>query len=261
MGYALFLWNQTCEAMTLFYQLIPRRFVLLTALLLILSIAACDSNAPEDNFVVTYDPAFDAANFQGDAITNPFLPLPPGKTWELRGQTEDGEERILVEVLQETREVNGVTATVVRDRAYLAGNLIEDTFDWFAQDNDGNVWYLGEDSKEIENGQVVSSEGSWESGVDGAMAGIIMPATPAVGQAYQQEFYVGVAEDRGQVLNVNESVTVAAGSFTGCIKTADTTPLEPDVLEYKYYCPNVGLVLEENPEDDERFELQAATGQ
>lgn len=237
------------------------RFVLLATCLLTVCVAACDSNTPEDTFVVTYDPAFDAANFQGDAITNPFLPMPPGKTWELSGQTEDGEERILVEVLPETRVVHGVTATVVRDRVYLAGSLIEDTFDWFAQDKDGNVWYLGEDSKEIENGQVVSMAGSWESGVDGAVAGIVMPATPAVGQAYQQEFYAGEAEDRGRVLAVNEAVTVAAGSFTGCIKTEDTTPLEPDVLEYKYYCPNVGLVLEENPEDDERFELQPATGQ
>ncbi|HMB91276.1 MAG TPA: hypothetical protein VKP65_10545 [Rhodothermales bacterium] len=247
--------------MNAFYPSTLHRFVLLAMVLLVFHAAACDSNTPEDNFVVTYDPAFSAANFQGKAITHPFLPLPPGKTWELRGQTEDGEERILVEVLPETREVDGVTATVVRDRVYLEGSLVEDTFDWFAQDDDGNVWYLGEDSKEIENGQVVSTEGSWESGVDGAQAGIVMPATPTVGQAYQQEFYAGEAEDRGRVLSVDESVTVAAGSFTGCIKTEDTTRLEPDVLEYKYYCPDVGLVLEENLEDDERFELQAITGQ
>jgi hypothetical protein len=117
------------------------------------------------------------------------------------------------------------------------------------------VEVLGEDSKEIANGQVVSTAGSWEHGVRGAMAGIVMPANPSVGQAYQQEFYEGEAEDRGKVVSVNESVTTPAGSFSNCIKTEDTTPLEPNVLENKYYCPGVGTVLELDVASGTRVEL------
>jgi hypothetical protein len=117
------------------------------------------------------------------------------------------------------------------------------------------VWYLGEESKEYENGQVVSTAGSWEAGVDGAEAGIVMPAAPQIGQAYRQEYYAGEAEDRAEVLATGESVSVPGGSFTGCIRTADTTPLEPDVVEHKTYCPGVGVVLEVNLEDGARLEL------
>ncbi|MDX1547278.1 MAG: hypothetical protein R3247_09840, partial [Rhodothermales bacterium] len=164
-------------------------------------------------------------------------------------------ERIVVEVLEETREVAGVTVTVVRDQVFLDGDLIEDTDDWYAQDADGNVWYMGEDSKEVEDGQVVGTAGSWEAGVDGARAGILMPADPAPGQAYQQEFYAGEAEDRGRVLSVGESVSVPAGDFDGCIRIEDTTPLEPDVEEHKFFCPGIGTVLEVDLEDGVRVEL------
>jgi hypothetical protein len=226
-------------------------------LCLVVGLAACDnSNSQEDPFTVTYSRTMTPATMQRD-VTNPFFPLKVGTVWEYEGQTEEGLERVVVEVLPETHEVAGVTATVVRDRVYLNGSLIEDTFDWFAQDAEGNVWYLGEDTKEYENGQVVSTAGAWAAGVDGAVAGIIMPATPAVGQAYYQEFYEGEAEDRGRVVGLNETVTVPAGTWTGCVKTEDTTPLEPDVLEYKYYCPQIGTVLEVDVEEDERVELKS----
>ncbi len=233
-----------------------RSGILLMGLLVLAAcgLTACDSNSPEDTFVITYEVPFDPSKFQA-GVTHTYFPLLPGTVWTYEGQTEDGLERIVVEALAETRVVAGVTATVVRDRVFLDGSLIEDTFDWYAQDEDGNVWYLGEDSKEIENGRVVSTEGSWEAGVDGARAGIIMPATPTVGQAYQQEFYEGEAEDRGRILSLNESVAVPAGSFTNCIQTEDTTPLERDVLEHKFYCPDVGVVLE--LEEDTRIELIA----
>ncbi len=207
------------------------------------------------SFTFTYDPTFNPGQFVA-SVTNPYYPLEPGKVHQYAGQTEDGLETITVEVLSETRVVAGVTTTVVHDQVFLDGELIEDTFDWYAQDQAGNVWYLGEDSKEYEDGQVVSTAGSWEAGVDGAEPGVIMPATPTVGQAYQQEFYAGEAEDRARVLAVNESVTVPYGSFTNCVKTEDTTPLEPAVLEYKYYCPNIGVALEVKPkEDNARMEL------
>lgn len=219
-----------------------------------MSLGACDSNVPTVPVFVTYAPAFNAATMRTN-VTNTHFPLSPGTVWTYEEETEDGLERIIVEVLAERRQVAGITATVVHDRVFLNDDLTEDTFDWYAQDPEGNVWYLGEDSKEMANGQVLSTAGSWEHGVDGAMAGIVMPASPSVGQAYQQEFYEGQAEDRGKVVSLNESVTTPAGSFTNCIMTEDTTPLEPRVLENKFYCPGVGTVLELNVASGTRVEL------
>lgn len=217
-------------------------------------LTACDSNNNEDMFEVTYEVPFNATNFQAD-VTHPLFPLTPGMVRTYEGQTEDGLERVVVEVLADTREVAGVMVTVVRDRVYLDGDLIEDTYDWFAQDIEGNVWYLGEDTYEIENGQIVCACGAWEAGVDGAEAGIIMPASPAVGQAYYQEYYAGEAEDRGRILALDVAVNVPTGNYTGCLKTEDTTPLEPDVLEHKYYCPGIGVIKEENLDDEEEIVL------
>jgi hypothetical protein len=168
-----------------------------------------------------------------------------------------------VEVLSETKTILGISATVVHDQVFAEGELIEDTFDWFAQDDDGNVWYLGEDSKELENGQVVSTEGSWEAGVNGAQAGIIMWADPAahVGQEYRQEFAEGEAEDVAKVVAVSESVTVPFGSFSGCIRTEDRNPLESGSRENKVYCPDLGTAVEfplNSP--TERTELVNVTG-
>ena len=139
-----------------------------------------------------------------------------------------------------------VVATVVRDRVYLEGELIEDTYDWYAQDQEGNVWYVGEDSKEIEDGAVVSTEGSWEWGEDGALPGIIMWADPAahLNEEYRQEYYKGEAEDWGMVVALNESVTVPHGSFTGCLKTEEWIALDKGTREAKWYCPGVGFVKE-----------------
>jgi hypothetical protein len=226
-----------------------------TALLLAAVLAsACDSNGHEDTFVVTYNRPFVTSNFVA-TITNPYLPLTVGTIRRYRGQTEDGLETVEVEVLDSTRVVAGVTARVVRDRVYLDGELIEDTFDWFAQDSEGNVWYLGEEVKDYANGQLIGTPGSWEAGVDGAEAGIVMPAIPQVGQAFRQEYYAGEAEDRAEILAINEAASVPFGNYTACIRTADTTPLEPDVLEYKVYCPGVGPVFELNVENNSRIEL------
>jgi len=231
----------------------------LPALMLVLSCAcvltACDSSSTkEDTFEVTYDPEFVPSEFQTD-VTNPYFPLPVGAEWKYEGETEDGTEEIIVTALPQTRNVAGIEARVVRDKVFLDGELIEDTFDWYAQDADGNVWYLGEETEEYENGEVVSTAGSWETGVNGAVAGIIMPANPTPGQAYYQEFYEDEAEDRGRVLSVNETVDVPAGTFTSCVKTEDTTQLEPDVLEHKYYCPGVGTTLEVDMEEGGEFPL------
>lgn len=193
-----------------------------------------------------YDPVIDPANFVS-TIDHPYLSLTPGKVWVYEGKSADGEtERIEIAVTQDTKTVMGVTTTVVREREWVNGELAEDTFDWFAQDKDGNVWYFGEDSKEIEKGEVVSTKGSWEAGVNGAQPGIIMKADPQMGDAYRQEFFKGEAEDMGQVLGLSDSVSIGLGNYQNCLKIKDWTPLEPDVVEHKFYSKEVGnLILEE----------------
>ena len=154
---------------------------------------------------------------------------------------------------------NGVTARVVRDTVTLDGAIIEDTLDWYAQDADGTVWYLGEDTAEFEDGKVSTREGSFEAGVDGAQPGVIMPAAPEVGTTYRQEHYDGEAEDRGEVLALGQQAKVPSGDYDGLVQTADTTPLEPDVLEHKYYSNGVGLVLTIDREGGGREELVSVT--
>lgn len=180
-------------------------------------------------------------------IDNPYLGFERGRTFRYEGETDEGLETIVVEVTNDTKTILGVATTVVHDRAYLDGELIEDTFDWFAQDIDGNVWYFGEDSKEIEGGVVVSTEGSWEAGVDGAIPGVLMLAEPVVGVSYQQEFAEDVAEDMARVLSLKKSVEVPYGAFDECLMTAEWTHLDPGAREFKYYAPGTGLVLELSP--------------
>jgi hypothetical protein len=187
----------------------------------------------------------DPADFGVD-ITNTYWPMDVGDRWVY--QESDGEGGVLrVEVTVEdaTYEVaNGVAARVVHDVVTQAdGAVVEDTLDWYAQDADGNVWYLGERTAEYENGAVVSTEGSWEAGVDGAQPGIAVPADPRPGLAYRQEYLADQAEDRALVLSTDERVQVLTGVYTGALLTRDTTPLEPDVVELKFYAPGIGPVL------------------
>jgi hypothetical protein len=177
-------------------------------------------------------------------IDNPYSPFEPGMKWVYGGGTPKQRERIVVKVLNRTKLIQGITATVVRDTVKVNGELIEDTFDWYAQDRKGRVWYLGEDTKEYENGQVVSTEGSWEAGVDGAKAGIIMFTHPEVGEPYRQEFYAGHAEDQAKFLTLNTRVATPAGVFKQVRMTEDTTALDPEIAEVKFYAPGVGIVLE-----------------
>jgi hypothetical protein len=152
--------------------------------------------------------------------------------------------------------VNGVTARAVRDTVREDGALVEDTVDYYAQDRKGTVWYLGEDTKEYEDGEVVSTEGSFEAGRDGARAGVIMPAHPRAGRAYVQESYPGHAEDRASNVSRKEQAQVPAGHFSHVLMTRETSPLEPKALEFKFYARGVGPVLEvEVSGGDERAEL------
>ena len=213
-----------------------------TAAGLLLLVAACggdDEALPQGSDSVELDPAEFVAG-----IDNPYWPMAPGTEWVYRETDADGsEQRVEVAVTDRTKKILGIDAVVVRDVVSEDGELREDTYDWYAQDEDGNVWYLGEETKEYENGEVVSTEGSWEAGVDGAQAGIVMPADPKVGLAYRQEFYAGEAEDRGEILRLDARAEVPFGSFGELLLTEETTPLEPDVVEHKFYAKGVGPVL------------------
>ncbi|MGH3023242.1 MAG: hypothetical protein ACRDNI_06260 [Gaiellaceae bacterium] len=186
----------------------------------------------------------DPASFTVE-IDNRYWPMRPGTRWTYREIDEEGKRlEVVVTVSTETVALaNGVTARVVRDTVTEDGELIEDTVDWYAQDADGNVWYLGEDTAEFEGGKLTTKAGSWEAGVDGALPGIIVPADPADDLAYRQEYYEGEAEDNGEVLSVEEQVEVPAGHYRDALLTKDTNALEPNVLEYKLYAPGVGPVL------------------
>ena len=186
----------------------------------------------------------DPANFSTD-ITNPYWPMKPGTRWVYRG-IEEGEapqDIVVVSTTTTKKLANGITARVVRDTGRAEGQVIEDTQDYYAQDSDGNVWYMGEQTAEFEKGKVVSRAGSWEAGKDGAMPGVLIPAQPEVGQKYRQEYKKGEAEDNGQVLAMNNLVEVKAGQYKGALVTMDTSRIEPDVSEFKFYAPNVGPLL------------------
>lgn len=205
-----------------------------------------------------YDPVIDPADFVA-GIDNPWMPLVPGSALTYLKETDEETEVIVVTVTDLTREIQGVECTVVQDTVTIDGVLIEDTFDYFAQDVLGNVWYFGEISMNYEDGFLVDLDGSWESGRDGARAGIVMPAVPIVGATYRQEFLLGEAEDAATLLDDAASVDVPFGSFANCLQTLDFTPLEPGAVEFKFFAPSIGLVLEVDPESGERLELVGVT--
>lgn len=179
------------------------------------------------------------------AIDNPYWPMKPGTRWTYRELDTDGTELQAVVVVTTQTELmaNGVTARVVRDTLTRGGEIIEDTIDWYAQDFEGNVWYLGEDTAEYEGGVVASTAGSWQAGVDGALPGVIVPANPQPGLAYRQEYYAGQAEDNGAVVSLDATADVPYGHFDSLMMTSDTSQLEPNVLEHKFYARGVGPVL------------------
>ena len=208
-------------------------------------VAGCAQGGDADALPRADEPVeLDPAEFTTE-IDNRYWPMEPGTRWTYVETDADGTELVVVvTVSSETREIaNGITAVVVRDTVTREGELVEDTVDWYAQDRDGNVWYLGEETQEYEDGEVASTAGSWEAHVDGALPGVIVPANPVAGMAYRQEYYAGEAEDNGEVLSTDEQVEVPAGHWDGALLTKDTNALEPEILEYKLYAPEVGLVL------------------
>lgn len=199
----------------------------------------CPVPLPQGSDPVTLDPA----DFV-DQIDNPYWPIMPGSQWIYRETDPEGNaQKVKVTVTTRTREILGIDATVVHDAVTDHGQLIENTFDWYAQDMCGNVWYMGENTKEYENGVVVSTAGSWEAGVDGAQPGVIVPADPQVGMTYREEYYAGEAEDAAEVLSLDEQAQVPYGHFRDALLTKNYTPLHPKVLEYKLYAKGIGVVL------------------
>lgn len=225
----------------------------ITLAFLLLGVVACSNNSKSESKTTTtpvinpgdggnYAPDIDPADFV-DEITNTYLPFTPGSRWVYEGTSEGETERVEVTVIPDRKTVMGISATVLRDTVHVNGELVEDTFDWFAQDNEGNVWYLGEDVKDYENGEVVSTAGSWEAGVDGALPGIVMPANPQIGDVFRQEFYKGEAEDMFEIIEVGASRTAIGQEYTDVVVTRDWSPLEPEVIEEKYYAPDVGNIF------------------
>jgi hypothetical protein len=178
-----------------------------------------------------------AAPGLGPNITNPYWPMKPGTRWVYR---EGANQRVVVTVLKRTETIMGAETRVVHDVVTEKGRVIEDTYDWYAQDRKGNVWYMGEATKELPSG---STAGSWRAGVSGARPGIIVPAHPKIGATYRQEYLKGEAEDKARNMSVGEQVSVPAGHYERVFMTRETTVLEPRALEYKYYARGVGPVL------------------
>jgi hypothetical protein len=177
-------------------------------------------------------------------VTNPWLPFTPGSRWVYEGRGAEKGERNVVTVLHRTRTIQGVEATVVHDVVRADGAVTEDTHDFYAQDRLGNVWYLGERTREYDGGKLVSTEGSWLAGRGHGRPGIAMPGRPVLGQRYRQEYDPGNAEDQAQVLQGHGQVRVPAGRYAGVRVTDETTALEPHVDEMKFYARGIGVVLE-----------------
>jgi hypothetical protein len=213
---------------------------------MVILVAACGIGCERDHERSDSDennqPNLNPDNFVA-AITNPYLPLTLGKTFHYQGTGADSLVTNDVSVTFVTKTIQGVTCVVVWDRVWDDTDLVEETCDWYAQDINGNVWYFGEDSKQFQNGVLVGSEGSWEAGVDDAQAGIVMEGNPQVGDTYRQEYLEGVAEDMAQVLSLSDSATVPYGTFLNCLKTKDWSAIEPEVIENKYFAPNVGEIM------------------
>ena len=230
----------------------PKPVAALAILGAAVAISACggddgngDSRAGDSNLPTGSEPAdLDPADFTTE-IDNPYWPMTVGSTWVYEEQDPEGAMKVVVTVTDQTRQIaNGVEARVVHDVVSRDGEPIEVTDDWYAQDAEGNIWYLGEDTAEYEDGKVVSREGSFEAGVDGAEAGVVMPADPQPGLEYRQEYLQGEAEDHARVLGFALQVEVPFGRFDRVLQTEDVNPLgDPQQVENKFYAEGVGPLL------------------
>jgi len=216
-----------------------RRLLLVLAIVALAAGAAAGSVSAASPSLPTVHPADFVA-----AVTNPWLPLKPGTTKTLKGVRAGQPTVVVMTVTKRTKLILGVRTTVVDDKVYTAGKLSERTTDWYAQDKLGNVWYFGEATAELDaKGNITSTEGSWQAGVGGAQAGIVMPGAPRVGRSFRQEYLPGHAEDQFSIVSLGASVHVPYVAVTGrALLTKEWTRLEPSVLEHKYYVRGIGEV-------------------
>ena len=213
---------------------------------------ACKKNGPDRQPDTSYNPTISKANFSNSTnLTNSYFPYAAGKKYVYEGQTPDGLERIEEQRLATTKTIMGITCVIVNFKEWIDGKLVEETWDWYAQDNDGTVWYFGEAVDNYNSqGTIKNHEGSWEAGVDDAKPGIIMPANPSVGMKYREEYYFNHAEDEAEIIGTSLTVSIPFGTFNNCIQTRNFTMLEPDQIENKFYAPGIGLVKEINLTDN-----------
>lgn len=226
---------------------------LLLATLILVFFSACKKDDQEAKIPDDL-PKFEAALFATSAvITNPLYGPPSGKVYFYEAGAVDSEpdEQIIIERKTETKVVYGITCIIHHDLVKKNGVVIEDTDDWLAQDKDGNIWYFGETVKNYDtNGNFEDSDGSWEAGVDSALPGYWIPIAPTVGQKYYQEYYKGEAEDQAEVLAIDQTVTIALGTYEHCVETKDYTVFEQGIYEKKFYAPGIGFIKEEKYEND-----------
>jgi hypothetical protein len=198
------------------------------------------ADLPQGRETVDLDPADFTTR-----IDNPYWPMAPGTTWRYVEREAGEKQTVTVKVTRRTKVIEGVRARVVHDVVRdEEGVILENTWDWFAQDSDANIWYLGEFTREYEDGVPVNHEGSFQHGKAGAQAGVVVPGRPRPGCAYREEFLAGEAEDRAQILSTTETIQTRFGLRHRVLQTANTTPLEADVLENKFYVRGLGPVLE-----------------
>jgi hypothetical protein len=203
--------------------------------------APSTSTSPTSTSTPPYHPVINPANFT-DQITNPLLPLKPGTTHTYHG-TRDGVPTVTVVTVERYHKtVMGVVCLVISDIVTENNTLVEKTTDWYAQDRAGNVWYFGETTAEYQNGVVTTTAGTWAAGIDRALPGIVMPAHPTVGMMFRQEYRPSVALDQATILAVNVTIHVPAGTFHGAVITLDHNPLDPTLVEHKWYAPGVGFI-------------------
>lgn len=203
-----------------------------------------------------YRPRLDPSEFS-TTIDNSFSPLVPGRTLVYEGDSADGPVRNEVTAGTETLVIGGFLVRPVEDVVLIDGVMEEHATDWYAQRNDGDIWYFGEISRNYEDGLLDNVDGSWRTGKDGAQPGIAMLAHPKVGDFYRQEYLINVAEDVARVVSIDETVTVKYGTFKHCLQVEERNAMEPDAREWKFYAPGIGLVLVLDLETGERLELVA----
>jgi hypothetical protein len=206
----------------------------------------------------SYHPVYVAADFSAN-VDNPWFPLKPGTMFIYTGTKDGKQAREVFNPTSRIKVIDEVPCRVVEDKLYLDGKLAEETLDYYTQDRGGNVWYFGEDTKSIDENGKVDTSGTWLTGVGGALPGVYMEADPQIGHLFRQEWFKGEAEDQFKVVSLTDRITVPYGSFDAALRTEESTTLEPEILDNKYYVRGVGQVLEvqvKGPPPIEKLELK-----